>query len=366
MVALVKFGDVNEDKVRNIFDKAARTFSDNIHKQFVDSRPDVRIGVCTFSISGQAVPIKNIISNANLARKRAKQPGMPRIIFYDEQMGFDVKSDDYRVPYAVYVESHPRKSILVGTTNSSDGFLRDTEGNRRFWPVVCSGDTPEETKPWNLTDEEIDLLWAEAVHYYRAKEPLHLDGEMAAAAKQMQQTAMEQDPRLGQTEEYLKLRVPREWIDYPLQRRLKYLQDYTKMLRDLKTYNPYQAKFANLYDECTPREYVSRIEIWVECYGRKQELFNQKESTRITALLKSLGWQQAGYASTEAYGRQRIFTPPQGWREKVQQDYETIRAYYDSYVEPKEEPDDRLPWQRRSEQIGAAFFESIMKDRENR
>ena len=102
MVALVKFGDVNEDKVRNIFDKAARTFSDNIHKQFVDSRPDVRIGVCTFSISGQAVPIKNIISNANLARKRAKQPGMPRIIFYDEQMGFDVKSE---ITYANNMEA---------------------------------------------------------------------------------------------------------------------------------------------------------------------------------------------------------------------------------------------------------------------
>ena len=239
-------------------------------------------------------------------------------------------SDDYRVPYAVYVESHPRKSILVGTTNSSDGFLRDTEGNRRFWPVVCSGDTPEETKPWNLTDEEIDLLWAEAVHYYRAKEPLHLDGEMAAAAKQMQQTAMEQDPRLGQTEEFLAIRLPRDFSSLSGPHRLRHNADYMKFLHQLKNREEVDRWQLAKYDFCIPRESVSRVEIWVECYGRKQELFNQKESTRITALLKSLGWQQAAYATSEAYGRQRVFTPPEGWAEKVSTEYDYLRACYDS------------------------------------
>lgn len=54
---------------------------------------------------------------------------------------FSSRQDDkYRVAYGTVVESHPRQCVIFGTTNTMTGFLRDVTGNRRFWPVIVSGD----------------------------------------------------------------------------------------------------------------------------------------------------------------------------------------------------------------------------------
>lgn len=93
IVALVRIGESEESRFRGILANGIKKIADNMQKEFVDSRLDMRVGVCTFTISGAPVPIKDIISNANMARKRAKQPGMPRCIFYDDQMGAEAKNE---------------------------------------------------------------------------------------------------------------------------------------------------------------------------------------------------------------------------------------------------------------------------------
>ncbi len=93
IVSMVKIGNVEEKAFQARLNNGIRKISEHIQKQFVDSRLDLRVGVCTFTISGAAVPIKDIISNANMARKRAKLPGMPRVVFYDEQMGSEVRNE---------------------------------------------------------------------------------------------------------------------------------------------------------------------------------------------------------------------------------------------------------------------------------
>ena len=100
------------------------------------------------------------------------------------------QDDKFRQAYGVNVESHPRACIIVGSTNSEGGFLRDVTGNRRFWPVRVSENSP--LKPWELTD--VDQLWAEAKVYYEAGDELFSQrGLPKKEANRERQEAMESD-----------------------------------------------------------------------------------------------------------------------------------------------------------------------------
>jgi len=70
--------------------------------------------------------------------------------------------DKIRAPYAREARELPRRFVLVGSTNTDD-YLRDETGNRRFWPVACSGTI---NVPW-LRNNRAQLL-AEALYQYRA------------------------------------------------------------------------------------------------------------------------------------------------------------------------------------------------------
>ncbi len=107
--------------------------------------------------------------------------------------------DKFRQAYGTVVESHPRTNIIVGSSNSDNGFLRDITGNRRFWPVDVTG--LGKHHPWELT--EVDQVWAEALNCYHAGEELYLKGDIAAEAYHRQLDAMESDDREGIIEEYL-------------------------------------------------------------------------------------------------------------------------------------------------------------------
>lgn len=74
--------------------------------------------------------------------------------------------DVVRLAYGNRVEKYPRKSIIVGTTNSRD-FLRDTTGSRRFWILSLPSD--------RFIDLEYlasvrDTLWGSAYKLYLEKE----------------------------------------------------------------------------------------------------------------------------------------------------------------------------------------------------
>ena len=73
---------------------------------------------------------------------------------------FISRTDDNSVKtYGTVVESHPRTNIIVGSSNSHSGFLRDITGNRRFWPVDVTGEGKHH--PWEL--ESVDQVWAGAL-----------------------------------------------------------------------------------------------------------------------------------------------------------------------------------------------------------
>jgi len=75
--------------------------------------------------------------------------------------------DDYRAPYARSVTSIPRRSVFFGTVNpDGTGYLRDSTGNRRFWPVATD-DSDQEIDIAGLAAVR-DQLWAEAVEVLRS------------------------------------------------------------------------------------------------------------------------------------------------------------------------------------------------------
>lgn len=101
------------------------------------------------------------------------------------------ESDFVRPAYARVTRDFPRSSVFIGTINPElgGGYLRDSTGNRRFWPVETNDiDIP-------ALKRDRDQLWAEACHRYKAGEPYHLvDAELIKAAEAEQAARAVDDP----------------------------------------------------------------------------------------------------------------------------------------------------------------------------
>lgn len=199
--------------------------------------------------------------------------------------------DKYRPAYGAYVESHPRSCIIVGSTNSKGGFLRDITGNRRFWPVSVTGNGPK--KPWELT--EIDQIWAEALERYKAGEELFLKGNLLEEAVIQQRDAIESDEREGLVNDYLEMLLPEDWDTMDLFQRRSFLtgSEFTGETRIGKL----------------RRKQVSNLEIWCECLGKRKEDIRPADSYAIAAIMERIGgWERTGKITTlPIYGRQRIY-----------------------------------------------------------
>lgn len=200
--------------------------------------------------------------------------------------------DDYRPSYGKTVESHPRQSIIVGSTNAENGFLRDITGNRRFWPVQVTAISKK--KSWDMTDQEVQQIWAEAKLIYEKGEPLMLQGEAAKTALEKQQDAMESDERLGMVEAYLDMLLPENWDSLDQYGRRNYFAE-----KDAPT-TPRGV---------LPRKQVSNAEIWCECFGKELADMKPADSYAIAAIMAKMpGWERTTtIRKIGNYGRQRLY-----------------------------------------------------------
>jgi predicted P-loop ATPase len=200
--------------------------------------------------------------------------------------------DKYRASYGVSVESHPRQCIIVGSTNAETGFLRDITGNRRFWPIRVSGNSPK--KAWQITKDEVAQIWAETLVFYRNGEKLYLEGEDAIQAVTEQADAMETDEREGLVREYLDMLLPENWSELDLYERRNFLSG---------------TGFADIGKNGTLRRtMVCNMEIWCECFCKDSASMKKSDSYEIGSIMQKIeGWDKSDRDNFTIYGRQRAY-----------------------------------------------------------
>jgi putative DNA primase/helicase len=166
--------------------------------------------------------------------------------------------DSARPAYGRNRIDRPRRGIFVATTNE-DTYLRDTTGNRRFWPVrVGKIDLGAITR-------DRDQLWAEASAVEAKGEPLVIPEALWPDAADQQSARMELDP----------------WEDV-LACRLAGLMHNRKGIDGSYT-------LANDNDG-DPEWRVSTDFLLTDILGLPKERQFQNHTKRLASIMRGLGW----------------------------------------------------------------------------
>jgi putative DNA primase/helicase len=129
--------------------------------------------------------------------------------------------DKTRPSYGRHTVEYPRQCVLAASVNpkAGQGYLTDSTGNRRFWPVACTAIDLEK-----LTRKR-DQLWAEAVHRYREGEQWWLTEDEGRLAEREQSTRMQADAwedtiaeKLTDTFTYTSTQILSDIIKMPVER----------------------------------------------------------------------------------------------------------------------------------------------------
>lgn len=204
------------------------------------------------------------------------------------------QNDIYRAAFGKRATPHLRQCVFFGTTNAESGYLRDTTGNRRFWPVKTPGTGIKHS--WDLTPELICQIWAETLVYVKQGEKLYLSAELEALSKAEQREAMESDEREGLVRLYLDTLLPEDWDGMDIFERRNFLTG---------------SDFGDTQNHGTvKRTQVSNMEIWCECFGKERANIRRTDSNELTAILARLGWKRLdSKVRIPLYGPQYVFVP---------------------------------------------------------
>lgn len=198
--------------------------------------------------------------------------------------------DSFRPAYGRTIETYKRQCVFFGTTNSKD-FLRDPTGNRRFLPIDVRPEYATKNVAQELTEEEVDQVWAEAYEMYKQGEPLYMTGEEDMLAKIEQHKHSEQDERKGIIEEYLNAKYPDNWASMDLYDRRRWLED---PLSQAGT---------------TQKDFVCVAEIWCECLGKEKNDMSRYNTRDINDIMRSLPEWEASTSTKNfsIYGKQKYY-----------------------------------------------------------
>lgn len=200
------------------------------------------------------------------------------------------REDMFRPAYGRTVETYKRQCVFFGTTNNKD-FLRDPTGNRRFMPIDVRPEYATKSVNDDLTQDEVNQIWAEAYQLYLAKEPLYLVGDEDIIAKIEQHKHSEADERKGIIEEYLNTKFPDDWDKMDLYDRRRWLEDPLSK------------------NGTAQKDFVCIAEVWCECLGKDKTEMSRYNTREVNEILRSLPEWEA-IASTKnfpLYGKQKYY-----------------------------------------------------------
>ena len=209
---------------------------------------------------------------------------------------FTAKSEDaYRAAYGHHTEIRKRQCIFLGTTNQRE-FLRDQTGNRRFLPIDTHPERAVKDVFSDLTDDEVDQLWAEAAEIYRSGEKIFMDtAKLRELAKQEQDSHFEESPLTGDVIKYLNTLLPENWADMDISDRRMFLNGN---------------EFGVKAEGKIRRDRVCPLEVWCEAFGGDRKDFTYQRCKEIKDIINRTGeWTavKTPIRFDSNYGNQRGF-----------------------------------------------------------
>lgn len=185
------------------------------------------------------------------------------------------QEDRYRVAFGRRTEKFPRQCIFFITTNKMD-FMKDQTGGRRFWPVRVNVVTPEKDVFKDLTQDEVNQVWAEAMYLYKKGESIYLPEHMIEVATNIQKEHTEEHPWTGIIQQYLDVKLPACWQTMSLYERRAYLQGDDELLGE----------------GIITRNRVCVLEIWQEAIKGKDTI-DERANTAIRNVMRNMaGWKE--------------------------------------------------------------------------
>ena len=196
--------------------------------------------------------------------------------------------DKVRLPWDRRSREFPRQCIFIGSTNDQD-YLRDTTGNRRYWPIKCGleGSIDIDRLRANIND-----LWAEAVHIYKEMRVAHPKGSLPLFLDNSEADRIAkgvQESRRIESEEEMLCGQIENWLNQPVGAEMGFDE----------------------LDADAPQEYRDTVcvkEIRIEFLGHDKAAVDQRWNTIVGKAMNLVpGWTRGPRERTEKYGRQYIY-----------------------------------------------------------
>jgi putative DNA primase/helicase len=187
-----------------------------------------------------------------------------------------------RLAYEPLPVDYKRQCVFIGSTNEQE-YLKDSTGNRRWWPIDCDVKKIEIEK----LKKNVDQIWAEAYLLYLARQRVWLDDDALAIACAVQEEKRESDPWEGMIDTWLHEEC------------------------SIDRYNNNYNQFESDPDRMEIRDRVCVMEVWRDCLKFKGDP-RPSERKRIGNILSAnLSCSKGGVMRFGSFGSQK------GWKFEI-------------------------------------------------